>query len=317
VSSSTSSFRTELKVIAVVLAVVAIFEIAARFMADDLSDDRAHIHGIPEISRRLDEAPGRCVLFLGNSLSLHGVDAALVAESLKDVTVDRVIPVGTDVTDWIYIYRRYFGNVDRNPDVVVVGFVRHHVRDLKPPKRIRRLGRHFLSFDNEMEIFTEDVHDYDDRAELVLSQVSSCFGDQLFYNEWVLAELLPWYHRCTKRLNWMLDRVQKRIAKQRLAGRPPPAPTFDRVARLAKIFRENGTRGVFVAMPLPEVWEMDPEVQKAVEAEGMTFVDARAIGGMVETDFSDGYHMGESGREKFSRFIAKIIGKCLEQAGKN
>jgi len=299
------------------MAVVAIFEITARFVGSDLNWDRAHIYKIPEISRRLNDTDSESVLFMGNSLTLHGVETDDVIDELKtrgisDVVVDRVIPVGTDVTDWIYIYRTFFSNVDQCPDVVVVGFVRHHMQDLKPPKRLRRLGRHFLSFANEMEIFSEDIQDFDDRAEVVLSQISACFGDQPLYNEGALYSLLPHYSYGEKRINHLLNKVHERIALRRLDGADPPPPTFRRVERLAKIFKDSGTHAIFVAMPLPEHWEMDPEVEKLVRDSGMTFIDARKVEGIETEDFPDGYHMGDRARGIFSRFIAGKIAEHLK-----
>jgi hypothetical protein len=39
----------------------------------------------------------------------------------------------------------------------------------------------------------------------------------------------------------------------------------------------------------------------------MKLLDARQIKGMTEDDFWDGYHLGESGKKKFSYWMAEQI----------
>ena len=161
-------------------------------------------------------------------------------------TIDRFVPVGTDVTDWIYIYERFFRNVDQAPDIVIVGFAGHHMRDLKPPKRLRRLGGRFLDMRDAPECFSRDVTRFDDRVEVLLSRGSSVFGDQLIYREAALYGILPWFQASERRLNSILT-VSKEAAAAKPSATPRPKPTFERVRRLAELLKDTGARGVFVA----------------------------------------------------------------------
>ncbi|MCP4375439.1 MAG: hypothetical protein GY794_04605 [bacterium] len=309
--SSTSSFKTEWKVLAVVLVVLGVCECWARLAASGLDYDRAHIAEFPAISRKLHQSESPRVLFLGNSLTMHGVVLDEVRAELDrrgvQCTIDRTVPVATDVTDWIYLYERYFRNVDQTPDIVVVGFVRHHVKDLKPPKRLRRLGRHFLALSDMPECFAMDIPGFDERAELLLSRYSALFGDQLIYRENVLYSLLPDFKASEKRLNRILTRVQETAAKDQ----EQTPPTFERIGRLAKLVKDTGARGVFVAMPLPDIWDTDPQVEQAIKEMGMTYIDARKIDGITPEDFPDGYHMGEKAKLIYSRFIAARLAEQL------
>jgi hypothetical protein len=283
--------------------------------ARDLNYDREHIHNLPEISRRLHQVPGARVLFLGNSLTRHGVSVDKVREELAyrgvEPAIERTVPVGTDVTDWIYAYKRFFGNVDQAPDIVIVGFVRHHVRDLKPPKRLRRLGRHFLDLQDAPECFALDLHRFDTCAEVLLSRYWASYGDQLLYREGALYAILPGFQASERRFNHILERNQERTAALKNNGKPPEH-TFDRIRRLAGLLKETGAHGIFVAMPLPHIWEPDPQVRQAVTSMGMTYVDARKLEGITSEDFPDGYHMGEKAKTAYSRLIAKHLADRLK-----
>jgi len=293
---------------------VAICECGARIAASGLDYDRAHIAEFPEISDRLDASPAPRILFLGNSLMRHGVvldevRAELARLGIEKCTVERVVPVGTDVTDWIYIYKRFFSNPGRTPDIVVIGFVRHHTVDLKPPKRLRRLGRHFLDLADAPDCFARDVPNFDDRAALLLSRYWATFGDQLIYRERVLSSVLPGFKASEKRLNRILSRRKEALAAR--SGRDAPAPTFERMRRLAEMFKETGAHGIFAAMPLPHIWEPYPQVERTIEDAGMTYIDARKIDGVGPDDFPDGYHMGEKAKVIYSRFIAAELAERI------
>jgi hypothetical protein len=316
VNSSTSSFRTEWKVLATVAFVLAICECGARLAASRLDYDRAHISQFPAISRELHQAQRPRVLFFGNSLTMHGVSldevrAELTRRQAGPCTIDRFVPVGTDVTDWIYIYEQFFRNTDQAPDIVIVGFAGHHMRDLKPPKRLRRLGGHFLDAKDIPECFRHDVRNFDDRVGVLLSMFSSVYGDQLVYREAALYGVLPGFQASERRLNRILAR-SKDAAAARPNAPPPPEPTFDRVRRLAKLLKDTGARGVFIAMPLPHIWDADPQVAQIVESMGMTYIDARKIDGVEPDDFPDGYHMGDKANSIYSRFVAARMVEIIE-----
>ena len=319
-NSSTSSFKTEWKVIVAVLAVLGVCECVARLAGRTLDWDREHIYEFPAISRRLHESEGPRVLLLGNSLTLHGVCADELQAELEllgygDCTVEKVVPVGTDVTDWIYVYRRFFANVEQCPDIVVVGFARHHVRDLKPPKRLRRLGRHFLDLSDATECFEHDVLPFEERAALLMSRALALYGDQLCHRETALYWMLPGFKNGERKLNRDMEQRKEAAAQAKRNGAEPPEPTFDRMRRLANLFKETGAGGLFVAMPLPDVWETDPQVEQIAVEAGMTYVDARKLSGVGSGDFPDGYHMGEEAKLVYSRFLAARIVERIRAAG--
>ena len=77
--------------------------------------------------------------------------------------------------------------------------------------------------------------------------------------------------------------------------------------RLIETCKKHDVEIWFVPMPQPEVWELHPDAVALAEKHGMKILDARQIPGMQEDDFSDGYHLGESGSEKFSHWMAEQL----------
>lgn len=274
-----------------------------------LGSDREHIHAIPEISRELHAQPKPRVLILGNSLTKRGVDMGCLQNRLsevqgREVHLAKVHPVGTDLVDFHYLTRVYFTDPGHAPDVIVVGFVAHHIDD-RPAKRHRRLGRHFTSFKTMPELFAHDLHTFEHQTENVLSHVFASFGDQLLWKERLL-QYVPEMRAGTLDVDRKLERIADAEVAARGAG-----PTFHRLERYIELLRSHGIHGIFVAMPLPEVWDMDEKLPRTVREGGMTFVDARAVEGLTPDSFADGYHLGEDGTLVYSRFLAERIAEHL------
>ena len=130
---STSSFKTELKVVGAVLLVLLCVEVAMRAAGDRLSIDIAHIRSADEIADRVGAA-SQSVLFLGNSLTRDGVDVPLATEHLGGAfTVEAYHPDGSSVNEWSYAYRKYFIESGKAPDYLIVGAGRSHLFDSELP----------------------------------------------------------------------------------------------------------------------------------------------------------------------------------------
>ena len=190
-----------MKVVLTVIVVMVAWELVSRTTASSIGRDRAHIAGFADIAKDLHKQDSPRVLFLGNSLTEAGVDLAVIerelsAAGLGKVNMARVVPVGTDVLDWIYISQTYFTEPARMPEVIVVGFAAHHVQDA-PVKRNRRLGRYFVSPRNIGQLFSRDMPKLDDRAEILLSMYSSAVGDRPLMQEAILAAIIPYFHAGT------------------------------------------------------------------------------------------------------------------------
>lgn len=314
-SQMAPTWRQEMRVVAVVVVFVVVLEVVARVIAPILDYDREHIHAFPKM---VSEMPAQSddslsVLFYGNSLMRFGVDEVLLASELdKDgddpVVVTKVTPVGTAILDWLYLYDRYFTKATRHPDVIVVGFVKHHVSDEEPIK-LRRLARHFVSTQALPQLWHHDLKDMHMKAQSVLCHGSALMGDQPEHQLGILYAAIPEYKNGLNQNNDWIRQAAERRAEETAVGKQPKTATFQRVQRFIDQAKANGVEVWFVPMPQPEFYELDPELRQLVEKNGMRWLDARQIPGMKEDDFSDGYHLGDSGMKKLTLWMADILKK--------
>ncbi|BDS05785.1 hypothetical protein NT6N_08250 [Oceaniferula spumae] len=320
------SWLLEMRVVMVVLAFVLVLELIARIIAPVLDFDRENIFAFPKVIENLEEKADQSgnpkVVFFGNSLMLHGLDQELVQSELEvidgpEIESAKVTPVGTAMLDWVYLYRRYFTDTDSHPDYLVVGFVAHHIHDQEAIK-LRRLSRHFVAGEDLPVLWETDLQDFHSISQSVLCHVSALEGDQPEHQLGILQTLIADYKAGLNRNNRLVADGRKR--KQQFAIEKDPGkavPTddqesYDRMKRFIAEAIKHGVKIFFVPMPQPEVWDFNPEAQKIIEAEGMTVLDARRIPGMTPEDFSDGYHLGETGKVKFSEWMA---GQLKDQMG--
>lgn len=303
------SFKQELKVLAVLVVFVALLEIISRVLAPTLDYDREHIHAFPEIVEKFQqkEMPSDKVTFLGNSLMMHGLDLKLTQNKYDDkgrLTTTKLTPVGTAITDWTYLYKRYFPESTEQPKVVIMGFVNYHITDHYQLK-IRRLGRHFVAQNDLPELWSSELHDFHRCAQTSLAHYSSLMGDQPEHQLYILDYLVPHYKAGVRINNDVIDaQRQRRIETTSEAeGATAKAPTYERIKRFSDMMKQRGIELWFVPMPQPEFYELPEGCEDVIRECGIHFRDARSIPGMTEADFSDGYHLGETGKKKFTQWM--------------
>jgi len=312
------SFWKELRVVAVVVIFVLFLEGLARYLAPTLDYDREHIYDFP---RLVDELPEKRegedrILFYGNSLMLHGYDENLVRKVLSrsdEVSMTRVTPVGTAILDWLYLYSQYFEQEEKHPDLIIVGFVRHHVSDREKIK-LRRLARHFVSIQDLPKLWEGDLPETHDRVQSIFANVSALVGDQPEHQLGILSTLVPEYQNGLNQNNRWIRSAAERSATldaRQLGNTGEDVEDFERVKRFIMMAKRNGVEVWFVPMPQPEFYELPKKLREVIEGEGMVWMDARQIKGMNEDDFSDGYHLGETGAEKFSTWLGEMLNEKL------
>jgi len=293
--SHATSWLQEMRVVMVVLAFVLTLELIARIIAPILDFDRENIYAFPEVLADLEEAAHLSgkpkVVFFGNSLMLHGLDQELVKNELAviegpEIESAKVTPVGT-------------------------------IHDQEAIK-LRRLSRHFVAKEDLPLLWKTDLKDFHHITQSVLCNISALEGDQPEHQLGILQTLIADYRKGLNHNNDLVSAWKKRKAEEaakrkgeKLAGEP--TETYQRMLRFIEEAKTHGVKIYFVPMPQPEVWDFNPEAQKLMEAEGMTVLDARSIEGMTPEDFSDGYHLGETGKVKFSKWMAEQLKSHLDR----
>lgn len=307
-SSSTSSFRNELRVVVVVLLVLVAGEFVVRVCEKSLSLDVTHIRQIPEISRKMTEGRGTKVLFISNSMLRYGVDPGIFeremeARRLGPLSVGRVFPDATALPDWYYAFKHYFVDTNRLPDVLIVCFAAKDLQDDLPPVPAR-LAHNYTSASDIPELFSHDLLDFDNRADFMLADLSSAYANRMRVRTRVLDDLIPNYRESAQVMNRTQKAMKKSAGEDKDAS---SAPRYQRLQRLIGLARSHHVRVIFVAMPLREEYALDPQIQRTVEAEGMSFFDFRAVDGIDQVSFVDEMHLTPGGASVYSEFLARQL----------
>lgn len=312
------SFGKEMRVVGAVVTFIIVLEIIARIIAPDLDYDRKNIHAYPDtitdLGQRAEKSGNPRVVFFGNSLMMHGLDENIYHEEMESVggpkfETTKITPVGTAMLDWVYLYRRYFESEESHPDIIVVGFVRHHIHDQEAIK-LRRLSRHFVARRDLPVLWQTDLENFHQVTQSSLCNISALEGDQPEHQLGILYSSVWDYQRGVKKNNRLVaaDKERKAAIIAKASGNTPtgePEETYGRMERFIKQCQAHDVKIIFVPMPQPHVWNFNPKALELANQYGANTLDARKIEGMTNEDFSDGYHLGETGNEKFSRWLAR------------
>ena len=303
-SSSTSSFRTELKVLCAVALLFAASELGVRRLEKSASTDLK----VPAVARSLAEGGGVRVLVLGNSLIRGGLELELFRRELgeqgaRGVRVERVSPLNTLVGDWYYVFKHHFVDARRVPDVLVVCFAAGHLQDA-PIKRTL-IARYHSGAVDIPQIFADDVKDFDGRVEFLLSAAFASYAYRTNVSRRVLDALVPHYPESAERINKAL---RAEADERPGAGQP----TYRRLEKLVRAARGLGVRVILVAMPVGFSYQLDPGVERLAEDAGALLLDTRAVPGLGADGYDDGLHMNQSGAAVYSRFLAHRLAQHLK-----
>lgn len=307
--SSTSSSKTELKVVACVALVLFACELAIRWREDDLSLDLKHIRQIPEISQTLSHRDKTKVLFLGNSLTRNGVDKDVLeqefaAQGIKPPQIERVFPDGTGIRAWYYVFNHYFVVKKQLPDIMIVSFASALLQD-NQRLDTGQTARYFTSAADIPEVFRIDIHDFDGRVEYCLASGSVAFANRNRVRLRLLDSLIPDYRTTEQWMNESLKNKENRASQN-------VRPTYQRLEQFVHLAEANGVKVIVVAMPQKEHYTLDPGLQPVVESAGGTLIDARDVDGLTRADFMDQLHLNPTGATIYSRYLARqLVQKVL------
>lgn len=292
----------EARVVAFVLAVLAVGEAGMRLCEHKLSMDVEHLQSLSLLSEELAPCEGEhClrVLFLGNSLTRYGVDADVFAATLspergQPVRGVKMNPDNTALADWYYAYRNFVSQPRRTPDLLVIGFEGDHLRDA-PSIHTDRLGRYYCGWDDLDELFAADLPTWESRLQFAAGSSSAIMSNRDRIERRALDTLIPGYRDGIQDLN---SRV--RSAKDAAL----PSAEYSRLAKLLDLARADGVPVVFAAMPVRQRYDLDPLLLATVEQGGATIVDCRNVPGIGADTFIDDLHMNPDGAQLYSRFLA-------------
>ncbi len=315
---STSSFNG-LKTVAVVLALLLVVEAGMRRFEPYLSADVEHIESIPQIVSQLGQT-GEDLLFLGSSITRHGVDVAalepvLVAEGVASgaFSFSFIYPDASDILDWTYLYHHYLSPPATQPDVIVINFAGDRLQDVEPnPQQVRRIARHHTSLEDVPQAFARDFTTLSQRADFLLSKTFVSFAHRERVRMRLMA-MLPLYRQTQRSLN---ETQLAQVAEATPAANPDQVtPTPERYTRLKRFLAEIDTRSVrvvFVATPVRDPYRIDPALRTLLADEGAELIDTRSVPGLPPAVFDDALHLSPAGAKIYSRALAEKLAPLLE-----
>lgn len=288
------------------LLVLAVCELGVRVFERRLSVDAR----IPALSKRLGEGEGQLVLVIGNSLVRDGVDvdileAEMRAQGVGPVHIERAYLRNTIINDWYYAFKRHFVDTGRLPGALIMCFSNSHLED--GPIQRQLVARYYSSPHDIPQIFAEDVRNFDGRIDFLLSAGSASFTHRTNIERRILDTLIPHYRGSAMRIN---DALAYEARKRSLGYQP----TYRRLEQLIRLAESHGVRVVLVAMPVESLYEINPQINRTVEATGATFIDSRLAEGLSEESYSDRMHMTSSGAATYSRSLARQLADYFKRS---
>jgi hypothetical protein len=312
-NSFTSSFSNEVKAVLLTLLILAFADLGLRLTEVKLSIDVRHIRSFPEIAHELSAGPAPRVLFLGNSLTRHGVDPQTWATALEKLGAPRgamakLVPDDTTMPDWYYVSLNNLVRRRERPDMLILGFALNQLTD----ERIEasRLGAYFCDFGNLRELFAKDLKGVGAKGDFLLGRLCRIYGVRDELQSRFGSEFIPGYQEGVRRLNGILQRRTPRRKVQTSVGK---VHSYELLDRALTLWRAQGIEVVLVAMPIPSGYEIDPAVVMKAKSAGVRLIDARQLPALTREDFPDGYHMGPKAAETYTRFVAENLAEGFRE----
>lgn len=320
--SSTSSFRNELKVVALVVVVLVAVEVFVRTAWVSYSKELHYICDIPTQADRLAGSQGRRVLIFGNSMAIADLDGPALQADLTDLspaplTIEIVAVDGAGMTEWYHIAKKYFARSGKMPDAMVINYHAASqdwgVRD-EALINLERLV-YYVDAPDVPEVVEDTYRVFGDRLHFVHAWALRSVAGRGRVRRLVLSKIIPDYQGGLSRISRLppSERTLERQAK--LAGKTPPdTPTYGRLAKLADLAAEHGVPVILVAMPYREQSEIAPALTAFVRERGIRVLDLQHPTGLTDEMYKDRAHLNAEGMRFFTPAYAKRLAPVLAEA---
>jgi len=293
-----------------VLLVLLTIEAGLRAIDEMLSLDIIHIRKIPTITKKMMAGPRPRLMFLGNSMTRRGIREDVFVERMRahhiePLTVARVFPDNTQIAEWYYAFKKYAVDAGRIPDFLVINCPTEQLTDLAPYS-IYALASTWTRFHDLHEVFQQDITNFGDRVEFLISMYSTAFANRNRVRGRVLYTLIPHYPQAARQINQVL-----RKSKQEATASGHVAVTYHRLKRLIHLARRHHVQLIIAAIPVIRKYEIDPHLVELLQNEDVPLVDCRRTPGIDQTSFRDGLHLNEQGAATYPRYLADQLAPIL------
>jgi hypothetical protein len=303
--SSKKEVVTEFKIIFFLLLLGISAELAFSYTKAWFSGDLRHLQTISNIAERIGNSDARSILLVGNSLIGEAIDISMLKAKIAypdrpGIIIEKVVQDGTELTDWYFILKNHFLRVNRIPDVVFIGFAWENVRDQNSIPETR-LAEFACALGDLPELLRLGLNDVDGVSRFALARCSSIYANHARIRNRILALFIPHYRDGTR----VANDLQK--AQTPPSQRDSSAPSYNLIETLLQLLNDRNVTAVFLAMPVADWYAIDPKLRSLFERSNIMLIDCRYIPGLFKGMYVDNMHLGEAGRQVFSRFFADYM----------
>lgn len=281
-NSATAWRSVLLGVLVGVLPLVGL-EAAARLIGPEkFSLDLKHISELPRIA-----ATDPKVLFVGSSVVRTDLDPDVLR-------YPRLMLDDARIGTWYFALKKYFITDERNPDILVIGFVGDHLS--LDEINIPEVAQYFSTRGDMQYLFTHTLRSFGSRVEYLLNRYSLFYSLRERIGKRMLLALIPGYREAARALN------QSRIS-----------PVFEEEARfeyleaLARLARDHGVRVIAMWLPTLNPQPARPLLQEKLMSLNIRLVDLAGSHVGDESCFRDSLHMNETCATLFSGEIKRAL----------
>lgn len=283
-----------------VLAVVALLEVGTRASVYRISKNLSRIHQELLIAAQVGEMHGDAqqILLLGNSLLLNDVNIDMMKEVLSPAQeVNRFAIQATTFYDWYFGIKGLLGK-GSSPDVVVLCFEPRHL--ILSGIRNDIFAHYLMRGEDLFDVGRRLRLNWSETFDLFLANQSTFYALRKELRQVLLGRLLP-----------ELPNLTARIVR---APKPQPDPEAlralgkERLLATQELFR--GVTSKFVLLVMPPVEPDSLQIIRTVGREiGLTVLAPLTGDGINDADYqSDGYHLNDQGRDKFTKALLPLLG---------
>ena len=239
------------------------------------------------------------LLLVGNSIVLEGVDFPTFQQALSPrVQALRFVIEQTAYYDWYYGLRRLFAEGIR-PTFVLIGFPAPHLN----ASYIRGdYSAHYL-FDRAgiIDYARLSALGLTATSNLLFAHYSHFYGVRSELRGFLINKLFPSYSMDLHLLTMVRaeDDTDEHVA----------AVAQVRLEALDRLCRDNGAKLIFVIIPTGQAGEN--AMASAGRNAGTTVLMPVPRSNLNPTDFADGFHLGASGREIFTKALIEDLRRRL------
>lgn len=292
--------KKSLYIILSLLIFFIFFELVFRQIEGNVSKDSVHYHQMDSIIARLEEPSNNNLLFIGNSLTRHGIDADILSTIISESKIGIIRPDDTTINEWYWLFESKITRTKPVINTLVIPFAPGQLSDsIITSEKIIKLSK-IAHIEDLLQVNKFESLDFGQTFEFLLSHSSLLYASREKIQRRIL-DALPYYRLSIRKINESMQtqEVLEHTEKH-----------YKHLKSLIEQRYYPELKIVFVAVPLPSKYTIDNKILRLFKSYShVYFIDGNLLDEIKQDDFLDGYHLNEVGAKKFTKFIVDNLPK--------